>query len=120
MVAVKAPPIRMRGEIPERFLALTREFFGPKAVQVIAEDSDRLEAVEKGEFYKTTKAKMAPGDYMRVLREIRGMTQTELGKLLGGVPRQNVSAMETGRRALSKATIKKIAKIFSVSPARFL
>ena len=121
LVAVKNPPIdiMMRGVIPEAFITITRDFFGKKAVRVTPEDSDRLAPVAESEFYKKTKAGMRPGDYMRACREARSWTLAALGEKLGGVSRQNVSAMEVGRRELSKATIRKLAKIFDVSPERF-
>jgi antitoxin component HigA of HigAB toxin-antitoxin module len=120
LAVVKAPHIELRGDIPADFLQGVFDYFGKDAVSVFPEDSDQLFAAESSPIYKSTRAKMSPGVYMRVCREIRGMTQAALGEKLGDVSRQNVSAMEAGRRAISKKMIKKLARIFNVSPERFL
>ena len=48
------------------------------------------------------------------------MTQTELGRLLGGLPRQHVSNMENGVRPISKKIAMKLAKAFDVSVEKFI
>jgi len=48
------------------------------------------------------------------------MTQKELGELLGGVPRQHVSNMERGIRAISKKVALNLAKIFNTSVDKFI
>lgn len=77
-----------------------------------------VEITETG-WYKEIKAATSPGDAMRVYRENQQMTQAQLGERLGGVPRQLVSNMERGKRAISLATAKKLAVIFDVSVSRF-
>jgi len=63
---------------------------------------------------------MTPGTYMKIYRENRKMTQTELGKILGGLPRQHVSNMENGVRPISKKIAIKLAKAFDVSVEKFI
>ena len=48
------------------------------------------------------------------------MTQTELGKALGGIPRQHISNMENGIRPISKKTALKLVKLFDVSVEKFI
>jgi plasmid maintenance system antidote protein VapI len=48
------------------------------------------------------------------------MTQAELGKALGGLPRQHISNMENGSRPISKRTALKLAKLFDVSVEKFI
>ncbi|MCU0822244.1 MAG: helix-turn-helix domain-containing protein [Spirochaetes bacterium] len=48
------------------------------------------------------------------------MTQAELGKRLGNIPRQNISQMEKGKRGISKENAKRLAKIFDVPVDRFI
>jgi len=57
---------------------------------------------------------------MRIYRENAGMTQAELGKQLGDMPRQIVSNMERGKRSISLATAKTLSAIFKVPASRFL
>ena len=56
---------------------------------------------------------------VRTSREMAGLTQTELAKLLG-MPQANVSQIETGRRSVGKALAKKLSKIFHVDYRVFL
>jgi len=49
------------------------------------------------DWYKEISAEMTPGDTLRIRRENAGLTQAALGEKTG-VARQNISAMETGRR----------------------
>ncbi len=53
------------------------------------------------------------GEKLRILRKRRGLTSTELGKMLG-VHQTHVSQLETGRRTPNAAMILKIADIFNV------
>lgn len=55
------------------------------------------------------------GRNLRKKREKRGMTQEEVAKLLE-IPKQNVSAMESGKRTVSYAMIGKICELFSITP----
>lgn len=60
------------------------------------------------------------GAYIRRLRNEKGMTQEELGELLG-VKKAAVQKWESGRvKNLKRDTIKKLAEFFGVSPALFI
>jgi transcriptional regulator with XRE-family HTH domain len=48
------------------------------------------------------------------------MTQAELGKKLGDLPRQHISNMERGSRGISKEIAKKLSHIFNVPIDRFI
>ena len=56
---------------------------------------------------------------MRFYRKLAGMTQSVLAEKLCAT-KQFVYDMENGRKTISKATAKKLAKIFDVSVARFI
>jgi len=71
-------------------------------------------------WYKNIKAKTTPGEVVKIYRGLHKMTQEELGHRLGKFTRQHVSAMETGHRGISKATAKKLAKIFAIDVSRLL
>jgi transcriptional regulator with XRE-family HTH domain len=57
---------------------------------------------------------MTPGDYVKIYRENRGITQEKLGKMLGDVPRQNISSMERGTRPISLKMARKLSSILGV------
>jgi DNA-binding XRE family transcriptional regulator len=117
---VKTPrtDIRIQGEIPPRLLDVLRSEYGSRLK--LSEDDDECVEVTETEWYKETKAAASPGDVMRIYRKNQQMTQAQLGEQLGGLPRQTVSNMECGKRAVSLATAKKLAVIFNVPASRFL
>ena len=51
---------------------------------------------------------------------MKKMTQTELGRLLGDIPKQHISNMEKGMRPISLNIANKLSKIFSVSIEKFI
>ena len=57
-------------------------------------------------------------EVLKALMEERGMSQSDLGRLLG--ERSLGSKVIGGQRALSKAHIRKLAKEFAVDPSLFL
>jgi len=118
---VKTPriEINIKGEIPSKLLSVLQEEYG-EAVALVEEDDDELVDVFETEWYKELKAKMTPGDSLRIYRELRGLTQKKMGEMLGGVPRQHVSNMERGVRSISLKTARKLAKIFDVSVEKFI
>jgi DNA-binding XRE family transcriptional regulator len=72
------------------------------------------------DWYREIKSKITPGDNLRIYRQNAGMTQAELGEKLGGIPRQHISNMERRIRPISIKTARELAKIFSVSPEKFI
>ncbi len=60
------------------------------------------------------------GDYIKKLRTENGLSQEELGKMLG-VQRAAVQKWECGTvKNLKRETIKKLSEIFSVDPSSFI
>jgi len=116
---VKTPHIKIdiEGEIPESILAILKKEYGKKAK---FNNDDEYEVATETEWYKDIKSKMNPGDYMKGYRMSRGMTQIELGKKLGGIPRQHISNMEKGIRKINIELAKKLAEIFKVSVEKFI
>ena len=72
------------------------------------------------DWYKGIKRKITPGRNLRIYRQNKAMTQIELGKALGGLPRQHVSNMEKGTRPISKKMAIRLAEIFDVSVEKFI
>lgn len=121
LAVVKTPhiEINIKGEIPEKLISVLEEEYG-QDVEISTEDDEELVNIFETDWYKNIKAQMIPGDYIRIYRENYGFTQTELGKRLGNIPRQHVSNMERGSRNISLKMAKKLAKIFNVSPEKFI
>ena len=117
LARVKKPHIEMRGDLPDKFLDMTRKFFGESQVSVIDED-ELLIAVEDSEWYQNMT--VAPGEAMKIYRENHELTQEALGKKLGGIARGEISKMETGKRNISIKTARKLSTLFDVPVARFI
>ena len=121
LAVVKTPrtSIRIKGKISNKLMEVLVSEYG-KDVQLTRDPDDELEDVFQTDWYKNIKKTMTPGTYMKIYRENRKMTQTELGKILGGLPRQHVSNMENGVRPISKKIAMKLAKAFDVSVEKFI
>jgi DNA-binding XRE family transcriptional regulator len=122
MLAVVKTPltrIRIKGRIPNKLIDVLYQEFG-KNVQITSDSDDEKVDVFQTDWYKRIKKKLTPGTYMKVFRQNRSMTQAELGKVLGGLPRQHISNMENGSRPISKRIALKLAKLFDVSVEKFI
>lgn len=121
--AGKAPPIDLRVRVrgkkkAEKLIALLRDEYRAY-VEIIEEDDDELVNVFETDWYKQTSAGMTPGDVLRIRRENAGLSQSELGVKIGS-NRQNISAMETGRRTIGKEGAKKLAAALGLDYRVFL
>jgi len=118
---VKTPriDINIKGNISKKLLSILKEEYG-EDIELYEDDDEELVNVFETKWYKNIKAKMTPGDNLKIYRENRGITQEELGKLLGGIPRQHVSNMERGIRSISLKTAQKLAQVFELSVEKFL
>ena len=118
---VKTPRIEIliKGEIPERLISVLNEEYGEQ-VRLSEDNGGELVDIFKTEWYRSVESGMTPGDNLRTYRENHGLTQTRLGEMLGGVPRQHISNMEREVRSISLKTARKLAVIFRVSPEKFI
>jgi len=114
---VKTPHIEIKGSIPDKYIAMLQKDYGNE--NVIIKD-DEWTFAKDTDFYKTTKAKMKPKDYVRTYRETRGWTQSELGEKLGDLTRQRISDIESGRRPVSIDIAKKLAAVFNTAIENFI
>jgi DNA-binding XRE family transcriptional regulator len=121
LAVVKTPHINLKieGQIPDWIMVGLKKEFGNK-VKVSTDDDESLIRVTDSNWYKETKKKMSPGKTMRVYRENMGLTQEGLGEMLGGLTRQYVSGLESGRRGISKAMAKKLSKLFEIPIERLI
>jgi DNA-binding XRE family transcriptional regulator len=117
---VKTPRtnIHIKGEIPSYILEMLRKEYGGD-LKIYEGDEEYVEVTES-DWYKETAEITTSGDAMRIYRKNHQLTQEELGKKMGNVPRQIISNMERGKRSISLATAKKLSVIFNVPASRFL
>jgi transcriptional regulator with XRE-family HTH domain len=62
------------------------------------------------------RAKVTPGESVRILRELQGLTQTQLSALCG-IPQTTISSIETGRVNLGVERAKMLATALRCHPA---
>ena len=122
MLAVVRTPrikIEIKGTISKKLLDVLREEYG-SAVQLIPDEEEEKMDVFGTEWYKGMQEKLTPGKNLRIYRQTRSITQKELGDLLGGIPRQHISNMERGIRAISKKVALKLSEVFDTSVEKFI
>jgi DNA-binding XRE family transcriptional regulator len=119
---VKTPHIKINVQgdiIPAKLIFLLKEEYGNK-VKFVEEENDKLVNAVNTQWYKNIKAATMPGDYLRIYRERKGITQTKLGEMAGGIPRQHISNMENGRRPISLKVARTFADVLDVPFEIFL
>lgn len=121
MPRTRRPALQIRGRIPSWMLSRLKKEYGKNLI-VSDELKDSEEFIDPFEtsWFKNLDADMHPGDSVKIYRENAGLTQDELGEKLGNVPRQNISAIEKGRRGISKVMAKKLSRILHAPVERFL
>lgn len=115
------PVFTIHGEIPAWMLSRLKKEYKDRLI--VKEDGSAAEAptdIFETDWYASVASRMSPGENLKIYRENAGLSQTELGKELGNVPRQNISLMETGKRGISKDTAKKLSEILKVPVSRFI
>ncbi len=76
-----------------------------------------MKTYRKSEFIPAKqRAPLTPGEVIRMLRDLKGWTQTELAKRSEISP-TNISLLENGRVEIGKKRAEQIAKAFGVHPA---
>jgi transcriptional regulator with XRE-family HTH domain len=73
----------------------------------------------KSEQHKRIASGLPPGEKLRELRIVTGMTLRVVAEK-AGVTFQRINEYESGRVSISKTVAKKLAVIFHVSPAVFI
>jgi DNA-binding XRE family transcriptional regulator len=104
-IKTKELEISAKGDLPDRVVQALRREFG-----------QNLEYKSAG----NKKSKMSPADAMKHYRKQSKMSQSDLGETLGNIPKQHISNMENGIRAISLPVAKKLASIFKVPVENFL
>jgi DNA-binding XRE family transcriptional regulator len=108
---VKTPhtEIVINGVISKAIIDALEKEYGD-AFRIVDDESD-IDVFES-QWYRSIKASITPGDYLKHHRERMQMTQAELGERLGGIPRQHISNMERGVRPISVKMAKLLAEVF--------
>lgn len=63
-----------------------------------------------------TRVEVSPGESVRIIRELQGLTQSQLAELCG-IPQTTISGIETGRINLGVERAKKLATALHCHPA---
>ncbi len=111
--------IKIEGVVSWNLLSVLQEEYGRKLI-VTSMTGERMQDILMAPFYEPERMEMSPGDYLRRFRLDKDLTQAELGRQLGKIPRQNVSNMEKGRRPISRMMAIRLSRFFGVPVARFL
>ena len=64
-------------------------------------------------------ASLSTGEVIRMLRELKGWTQTELARL-SGISTTNISLLENEKVDIGKKRAEQLAKAFNVHPATIM
>jgi len=116
LVLVKKPhtdiPIfEIKGEIPDRLLNYLKN---EMEYMIDFINEEETTDITKTDWYRKIDKELRPGDAIRVYRSNLGLSQTELGRRLGGLSRQKISDLENHRRGISKEMAKKLSQILQV------
>ena len=121
-VRAEAPHIKVTVEgtqVPHRLMQAIKAEFTPEQIRVYEVHQDTVDFRET-EWYRETKARITPGDVIRIYRENRGWSRAKFGRLVGGFKRRHISAIEKGRRSVSIETARKLAEVLDINVHRIL
>ena len=119
-------PIRTRGEYDRAWIVLRELLARGESGDLSPGENDYTDVLvgltreydEKHSSVLAEARKLTPIDMLKYLMEEHKMNTIGLGKLIGGSGQ--ASLVLNGKRELSKANIRTLAKHFSVSPALFI
>lgn len=117
LAVVKTPHIEIRADIiPQPVIAFFKALYGE--VEVIVETSKIDKKTVRWEstgLYKTLQSETSPEENLAAMRQTFSWTLSDLSQKTG-ISTQNLSAMEKGRRSISKETAERLAKAFGTGP----
>ncbi|HMV44831.1 MAG TPA: helix-turn-helix transcriptional regulator [Leptospiraceae bacterium] len=99
---------------------LKKEYGTQYRVLTNKEDNDGNPLIAKNtKWYKDIKNKITPADSLKIYRQNKGLSQSQLAKKLGVLP-SNISEMERGKRGISKEMAKNLSNLFETSIDKFI
>lgn len=120
LAVVKKPHIEIRADlIPQPVIAFFKALYGE--VEVIAEQPKRTSksvAWDDTALAQTLREEVSPAENLATMRQTFSWTLALLSQKTG-IPAQNLSAMEKGRRTISKETAERLAEAFGTGPELF-
>ncbi len=108
----------IKGDIPSGVIGFLKKEYG-RDIEII-EEKDEFVNIFDTQWYKEITASTIPGEVVKIYRENLGLSQSDLGKMLGKFTRQKISDMENGKRNISKEVAKKLSLLFKVPIERFI
>jgi len=76
--------------------------------------------IKKSDFVRAkVNVRISPGEMLKTLRELQGLSQKQLAKL-SGISQSNLSALETNARQIGRDRALTLAKALKVHPAVIL
>jgi DNA-binding XRE family transcriptional regulator len=112
--------IQVSGIIPSSLLEVLREEYGRRLILRSEWGGDPRQDILNAPLYHQDPRNMNPGAFLKLFRRIGNLSQTELGRKLGGVTRQNICHMENGRRPISRGMAIRLSRFFGASPDKFI
>lgn len=79
-----------------------------------------MKKIKKSDFVESKDSiAITPGDMLAALRELQGLSQSELAKMTG-IAQANISNMEKGRQQIGRERAIVLARVLKVHPAVIL
>ena len=98
---------RIYGRGAEYLVEIIRKTLPELEVSYEEADEDYV-SIDSSEWYKEMKERMTPGAILRIRRENKGLSQTELSEITGiAIP--NISLMESDKRTIGLRIARKLA-----------
>lgn len=118
LVHVKTPytEIEIKGDVSDKILEVLQSEYG----DILEIQRDEYINSFETDWYNEVKESLTPGDYLKTDRENKGITQNDLGSIIGSFSRQYISDMEHGRKNISLPVAKKLAAYFNRPVNRYI
>ncbi len=108
----------IKGDIPSQVLIYLQQQFG--ANLNLVEDKEETVNILDTAWYKQISSALTPGDAMKIYRENHGLTILELANKLGILTSEEITDIESNKRAINIDIAKKLSELFHVPVERFI
>ena len=122
LAVVKKPHTNMmlfeiKGDIPSQVLIYLQQQFG--ANLNLVEDKEETVNIFDTAWYKQISSALTPGEAMKIYRENHGLTILELAEKLEILTSEEITDIESNKRAINIDIAKKLSELFQVPVERF-